>query len=97
MPTVGYFFISIILKLFQFQLRRNSDDAEIRQPRQEHQEQAEDQRGPEGRVAARVPGGDRQTESAAVKQVLSPVLTINVVRHGTQWILFVFKIAQAGG
>jgi len=38
------------------QLRRNTEHAALRQPRQEHQEQTKDQRRSERRFAARVPG-----------------------------------------
>ena len=34
-------------------------DHQVCQPCQEHQEQAKDQRGPQGRTAERVPGGDQ--------------------------------------
>ena len=43
------------------QLRRDAVDAALREPREEHKEQAEDQRGPEGRDAASVPRRGLQT------------------------------------
>ena len=47
----------------RLQLRRDALDAALRQPREEHQEQTEDQRGPEGRDASGIPGRDRPPQA----------------------------------
>mmetsp|Transcript_46801 Transcript_46801/g.142060 ORF Transcript_46801/g.142060 Transcript_46801/m.142060 type:complete len:276 (-) Transcript_46801:1115-1942(-) len=47
------------------QLRRDALDAEIRLSGEEHQEQAADQRGPQGRHDPRVPGGDHASQGRA--------------------------------
>ena len=47
------------------QLRRDPVDPPLRQPCQKHQEQAQDQRGPEGRHAERVPERDTEAQGYA--------------------------------
>ena len=61
--------LNLNLNNFQLQLRRVSDNSALRKPREEHQEQTEDQRRPEGRASKGVPGGNRETQSPAVQQV----------------------------
>mmetsp|Transcript_61331 Transcript_61331/g.159217 ORF Transcript_61331/g.159217 Transcript_61331/m.159217 type:complete len:430 (-) Transcript_61331:1000-2289(-) len=47
------------------QLRRDALHAQVRVPRQEHQEQAQDQRGPQGRHDPGVPGRDHAPQGGA--------------------------------
>jgi len=54
------------------QLRRDAEHAALRQPRQEHQEQTEDQRRSKGRPATRVPGRNQPAESNASWRHSSP-------------------------
>lgn len=59
------------------QLWRDAEYPEVCQPCQKHQEQAQDQRGPQGRHAEGVPGGDTQAEGDARETRTA----------GDQWVL----------
>lgn len=47
------------------QLRRDDQHPALRQPCQKYQEQTQDQRGPQGRHAQGVPGGNYEAQAVA--------------------------------